>query len=143
MTRTMPSEPSQTATRSLKSVYMVLGSTIFAAAAQILMKFGMAHMMPAFDLHNTASWAPFVTALLGNVALVLGYVVQSGNALLLILALRDGQLSLLFPIISLTYVWVDLLSMYFFHDQMNIWKGAGIALIVGGVALLGRASAKS
>ena len=52
-------------------------------------------------------------------------MVQSGNALLLILALRDGELSMLYPIIALTYVWVNLLSMYFFHDQINLLKSAG------------------
>ena len=74
-------------------------------------------------------------ALLGNYQLVLGYAAHSGNALLLILALRDGELSMLYPIIALTYVWVNLLSMYFFHEQMNVWKALGIALVIGGVAL--------
>ena len=54
--------------------------------------------------------------------------------------LRDGELSMLYPIIALTYVWVNLLSMYFFHEHLNPWKGLGIALVIGGVALLGKAS---
>ena len=58
---------------------------------------------------------------------------SGGTALLLILALRDGQLSVLYPIISMSYVWVNLLSMYFFHDQINLWKAAGIAFVISGV----------
>jgi len=119
---------------------MVLGCTVFAAAAQVLMKFGATQAMPPLEPANPATWWPFAVALLANYRLLLGYVVQSGNALLLILALRDGELSMLYPIIALTYVWVNLLSMYFFHDQMNLLKGVGIALVIGGVALLGRAS---
>jgi len=46
-------------------------------------------------------------------------------AFLLILALRDGELSMLYPIIALTSVWVNILSMYFFGDHMNFWKGWG------------------
>jgi multidrug transporter EmrE-like cation transporter len=122
---------------------MVLGCTVFAAAAQVLMKFGAMHAMPQVNPADTSTWMPFVTALLGNHMLLGGYVMQTGNALLLILALRDGELSMLYPIIALTYVWVNLLSMYFFHDQMNVWKGLGIALVIGGVALLGRASSRS
>lgn len=105
---------------------MVLGCTVFAAAAQVLMKFGATHAMPQMILAAPSTWMPFLTALLGNYQLLLGYAVQSGNALLLILALRDGELSMLYPIIALTYVWVNLLSMYFFQEHMNIWKALGL-----------------
>jgi multidrug transporter EmrE-like cation transporter len=139
-----PVRPAESpAKSSAKPVYLVLGCTVFAAAAQILMKFGATHPMPKLVPGDSSSWVPFVSALLHNWQLLLGYVVQSGNALLLILALREGELSLLYPVIALTYVWVNLLSMYFFHDQMNLWKGVGIALVIGGVAFLGRASSKA
>jgi drug/metabolite transporter (DMT)-like permease len=128
---------------SAKSIYLVLGCTVFAAAAQVLMKKGAEHVMPQLDLSAPANWIPFVLALLGNQPLFLGYCTSAGTALLLILALRDGELSTLYPIIAMSYVWVDLLSMYFFHEKMNIWKAGGIALIIGGVALLGRAGTKT
>jgi drug/metabolite transporter (DMT)-like permease len=135
--------PQQAGGRTNKSIYMVLGCTVFAAAAQVLMKFGASHAMPQMNPVDTATWMPFAKALFSNYMLLLGYGVQSGNALLLILALRDGELSMLYPIIALTYVWVNLLSMYFFHEHMNVWKAAGIALVIGGVALLGRASSRT
>ena len=135
--------PDRAARRSSKSVYMVLGCTVFAAAAQVLLKFGATHAMPELHPADSATWMPFLVALLGNYALLLGYAAHSGNALLLILALRDGELSMLYPIIALTYVWVNLLSMYFFHEHMNPWKAAGIALVIGGVSLMGWASSRS
>jgi multidrug transporter EmrE-like cation transporter len=143
MTSSVTALPHQASKHPPKSVYLVLGCTVFAAAAQVLMKFGAMHAMPPMNLADPSSWLPFATALLGNYVLLLGYIVQSGNALLLILALRDGELSMLYPIIALTYVWVNLLSMYFFHDRMNVWKAVGIALVIGGVALLGRASSRT
>jgi multidrug transporter EmrE-like cation transporter len=143
MASSVTESPHQATGRSNKSVYMVLGCTVFAAAAQVLMKFGATHAMPQLSPADPATWTPFAMALLTNYMLLLGYVVQSGNALLLILALRDGQLSMLYPIIALTYVWVNLLSMYFFHEHMNVWKALGIALVIGGVALLGRASSRA
>lgn len=135
--------PEQATRRSRKSVYMVLGCTVFAAAAQVLLKFGATHPMPQLVFTDPSTWLPFLAALVRNYQLVLGYAAHSGNALLLILALRDGELSMLYPIIALTYVWVNLLSMYFFREQMNLWKGIGIALVIGGVALMGRASSRS
>jgi drug/metabolite transporter (DMT)-like permease len=142
MTSSPAAAPEYIIRRSNKSIYMVLGCTVFAAASQVLMKFGATHPMPALNPANASTWLPFLVALLGNYQLVLGYIVQSGNALLLILALREGELSMLYPIIALTYVWVNLLAMYFFHDRMNVWKAGGIALVIGGVALLGRASSR-
>jgi drug/metabolite transporter (DMT)-like permease len=128
------------APRSRKPVYMVLCLTVFAALAQIMMKYGAAHYMPAVVIGDQRTWWPFVKALLTNYPLIFGYAVSALNALLLILALRDGQLSTLYPIISLTFVWVNLLSMYLFGDHMNLWKAGGILLVVSGVAILGKAS---
>lgn len=142
MASSVTAVPPHLARRSNKSVYMVLGCTVFAAAAQVLLKFGATHTMPRMNPLDPSTWIPFAIALAGNYQLVLGYTAHSANALLLILALRDGQLSLLYPIIALTYVWVNLLSMYFFHEPMNAWKAVGIALVIGGVALMGRASAR-
>ncbi len=120
-------------------VYLVLGCTVFAAAAQVLMKFGAMHHMPALE-PTFSGLLTFLKALLANWQLLLGYSLHGCNAFLLILALRDGELSMLYPIIALTYVWVNLLSMYFFHEHLNLWKTVGIALVIGGVAFLGKAS---
>lgn len=122
---------------------MVLGCTIFAGLAQIMMKYGAAHPLPALALTDPASVWKFTLALLGNYPLVAGYGLSACNALLLILALRDGELSVLYPIYSVSYVWVILLSMYFFHDHLNVWKSAGVLLIMGGVTLLGKVSTRS
>jgi multidrug transporter EmrE-like cation transporter len=143
MTGSAPPIPAPAVKRSHKSVYLVLGCTVFAAAAQVLLKFGAAHPMPAMNLSDTATWAPFIAALLGNLPLLFGYSMSAGTAFLLILGLRDGELSMLYPIIAMTYVWVNLLSMYFFHEHLNFWKVVGIALVIGGVATLGRASSRA
>ena len=119
---------------------MVFGCMILAAFAQVLLKFGAQHPMPSLGPGNPAAWLPFALALLGNAPLVFGYTLHAGNAMLLILALQEGELSLLYPVYALSYVWVNLLSMYFFGEMLNIWKTLGIVLVIGGVALLGRTS---
>jgi multidrug transporter EmrE-like cation transporter len=81
---------------------------------------------------------PSLAQMITNVPLMAGYSLYGLSTVLLILALREGHLSILYPIISLTYVWVTLLSIVIFNEQMNWFKGIGLAIIVMGVALLGR-----
>ena len=105
---------------------MIAGATLISAAAQILMKIGMNH----FTLN--------LLAIATNVPLVAGYALYGLFTLLMVLALREGELSLLYPIISLSYVWVTALSYFVFHDTLRPIKLVGIAAIMAGVALLGR-----
>ena len=135
--------PTHAVKRSNKPVYLMLGCTVFAAAAQVLMKFGANHKMPAMSVSAVSTWMPFLVALLGNLPLLCGYCMSAGTAFLFILGLRDGELSMLYPIIAMTYVWVNLLATYFFHEHLNFWKAIGIFLVIGGVALLGRASSRA
>lgn len=54
-----------------------------------------------------------------------------------IAALRFGDLSVLYPINSMTYIWVTILSRYRLGEEINIFKIAGISLIVVGVSIIG------
>ena len=62
--------------------------------------------------------------------------------LLLVFALRDGELSIIYPIIALNYVWVTFLSLIFFHETMNPLKACGVTVIVAGVMILGRGGSR-
>ena len=81
-------------------------------------------------------------AIATNVPLIAGYALYGVNTILLILALREGELSMLYPIIALTYVWVTLLSYLLLHEPPNLYKNLGITTIVVGVAVLGRGGRK-
>ena len=76
--------------------------------------------------------------ILTNPPLFAGYCLYGLSTVLLVLALRDGELSILYPVISLTYVWVTILSVVIFEESLNPFKLLGIAVIVLGVAVLGR-----
>ena len=75
--------------------------------------------------------------------MIIGYSLYAVNTVLLVLALRHAELSVLYPIIALTYVWVSLLSVFVLHERMNGLRIGGIALIVLGVAALGRETQSS
>jgi multidrug transporter EmrE-like cation transporter len=81
---------------------------------------------------------PGLLGMIANLPLMGGYCLYGISTVLLVIALKDGELSLLYPVIALTYVWVTVLSFLIFHDQINQWKLLGIALIVAGVGVLGK-----
>ncbi len=62
------------------------------------------------------------------------------GAAMMVLAPRHGELSILYPMISLSYGWVAILSVIVFHEVMNPLRIAGICAIMAGVATLGRGS---
>jgi drug/metabolite transporter (DMT)-like permease len=123
---TIPVKQHRPFTRA-QSIALVFCCTILGAAAQVLMKIGANH--PPY---------PSLLGYLTNLPLFAGYCLYGLNAVLLIFALRDGELSILYPIIALTYVWVTILSALFFQERINIFKAAGVLIVILGVAVLGR-----
>lgn len=106
---------------------LVFSCTILGAAAQMLMKIGMGH------LGHTG-----IMGYLTSLPLLAGYSLYGLSTVLMVFALRDGELSILYPIIALTYVWVMVLSVFLFHESLNFLKLLGVAVVVSGVAVLGR-----
>jgi drug/metabolite transporter (DMT)-like permease len=115
-----------------RSIVLVLMCTVFGAAAQMLIKAG------ASSLPHVNGVMPNLIAMAMNSRLLAGYSLYGISTILLIIALRHGELSLLYPVIALTYVWVAILSVLVFHEYMNPLRLAGVAVIVAGVAILGQ-----
>ena len=114
---------------SLASIGLIVLSTVSGAAAQILLRFGA-------DAIEGAN----LIGILTNVPLIGGYACLAMNVVLVVLALRGGQLSILYPIVALTFVWVTILSQIYFQDVISISKIAGLTLIVAGVSFIGAGS---
>lgn len=109
------------------SILLISSCTLISASAQIMMKIGTTRITTLDPI-----------ALATNLPLVTGYALYGIFCLMMILALRRGELSLIYPIISLAYVWVTVLSYFIFHDTINPLKLLGIVAVMAGVALLGR-----
>jgi multidrug transporter EmrE-like cation transporter len=115
-----------------KSILLVFACTILGTVAQLLMKTGM----------DSQHYKPELMALITNVPLVAGYMLYGINTIMLVLALREGQLSVLYPILALTYIWVTLLSYVRLHEPPNIYKNLGVMAIIAGVIVIGRGGRK-
>ena len=126
------SSVSSTNHQQRRSFLLVVCCTIIGAAAQVLIKKGASALGANPTMVQTA------LAMVLTPALFAGYSMYGISTILLVLALRHGQLSLLYPVFAMTYVWVTILSVVVFHESMNPYKLAGIVTIVAGIAVLGR-----
>lgn len=88
--------------------------------------------------HNPTLFVQFAFGILTNLRLFIGYLLYGVNTFLMALALKGRELSRLYPIIALTYVWVTFLSLFVLPgEHLNFFRTAGIASIVTGVSVLG------
>ena len=126
---------------SLSSIGLVLLCTVIGAAAQFLLRYGAPDAVEGGligVLTNAVEGG--LIGVLTNWPLLGGYCCLALNTGLLVLALRNGQLSVLYPIIALTYVWVTILSPFFFGEIIDVYKVVGVGLIVLGVSFIGLGS---
>jgi len=114
-----------------RAVFIVVACTLIGALAQVLIKLGAAH------LEHTGLIATAL-GIFTIPTLFAGYCLYGVFTVLLVFALRDAELSILYPVIALSYVWVTLASVMVFHESMNPPKAIGLAIIVLGVGVLGR-----
>ncbi len=125
-----------------RAFLLVFACTLIGALAQILVKQGTAqlgaHITLGDVMRNPALFFSFCVGVITNLKLFIGYCMYGINTFLMALALKGRELSRLYPIIALTYVWVTILSLFWLPDEhMNFFRGIGIAFIIGGVSILG------
>jgi uncharacterized membrane protein len=56
----------------------------------------------------------------------------------LVVALKQGYLSILYPVLATSYIWVALLSVRFLGEPFSTTQWIGTALIIGGISLIVR-----
>lgn len=108
------------------SIVMILICTIVSSFGQILFKIG-------------ASNSKFDFGLFTNYALIAGLFIYALCGVVMVIALKNGELSVLYPIMSLNFVWVSILSTILLPipETMNVMKWTGVFIIVIGVSSIG------
>jgi undecaprenyl phosphate-alpha-L-ara4N flippase subunit ArnE len=66
-----------------------------------------------------------------------GFAIYAVGALSMIFAYRYGELSVLQPINSMSYVFSTILAMLILHESVTAINMAGIVLIISGVIVIG------
>jgi drug/metabolite transporter (DMT)-like permease len=104
--------------------WVLLGSFIGSFGA-VLLKAGARHLE-----RNLAS-------LFKNWRLAAGVAAYILSSVFFVFGLRNGELSILYPMVSLSYIWTVFWSKAFFEERLTSAKFYALGLILLGVALLG------
>ncbi len=108
----------------LWAVSLVVLCTLFTSSAQILYKKGAEKL--GLNL----------ISIITNWNLIFGIVLYVMGAVLLIVAFRGGDVTVLYPIITTSFVWVTLGSMYFFGETISFLRWIGVFLIIVGIIVI-------
>ncbi|MBI2140145.1 EamA family transporter [Candidatus Woesearchaeota archaeon] len=92
---------------------------------------------PIFLKKGSASAGLSLSGIFRNFHLLFGVFLYGAGTAFFIPALKGGELSVLYPLVSTTYIWVSLWSVIILKEKMNAMKWAGIAVIILGVSLIG------
>lgn len=116
-------------TKPLAFGLMIL-CTLLTSTAQILYKLGANRLIVSFY------------GIITNYQLILGLTLYVIAGAILIFALRHGDVTVLYPIVATSYVWVSLLSVGVLGELMNVYKWIGIFIIITGVIFVSLGSKK-
>ncbi|MBT7902489.1 EamA/RhaT family transporter [Candidatus Woesearchaeota archaeon] len=85
------------------------------------------------------SWSWKINKLIKNKA-IWGLVLNGIGVILMTVAYRFGDLSVLYPFVALQYVWSSFLAMKYLKEKMSYQKWIGVSIIIFSVALIGISS---
>ena len=75
-------------------------------------------------------------SLLSNWRLLVGALGYGGSSFFFVLGLRQGQLSILYPLVAAGYMFTLFWARLFFGETLTKGKFAGVGMILVGIVLL-------
>ena len=78
-----------------------------------------------------------IKRLLKNWQFFFGIFLYGIGTVVSVVALKFGELSVLYPFVALQYIWTNFLSRKFLGESITPLKWAGVGLIFLGVVLIG------
>ncbi|MDA1313478.1 MAG: EamA family transporter [Acidobacteria bacterium] len=107
------------------SILLVLLASLIGSLAMVLLKLGADRHR---DKRAPSQW---LMPIGGGIALFLA------SSVLYVLGIRNGSLTVLYPMVSLGYVWALFWARWFFNEPFNRSKIVGLSLVVLGVFFVG------
>ena len=111
-------------TTPASSIALVTFGSFIGSFSALGLKAGSARLKSLWSLFT--NWP-----LMAGIA---GYLLSS---VFFIIGLKNGELSILFPMVSTGYIWTMVWSRLFFKEPFTRGKFLGLALILAGCVLLG------
>ena len=115
----------------LWAALLILFTTLLISSAQLLYKLGSKTL--TFNIFDT----------LTNYYIIGGLILYAIGGTLMIISFRGGEVSVLYPIVATSYIWVSLLSIIFLNEKMNLLNWLGIISIILGIVFIGFGSKDS
>ena len=106
---------------------LVLVASFIGSFGAVFLKLGSAHLKDGF-------WRIF------NVQLAAGVALFLASSVFFVLGIRHGELSVLYPMVSLGYVWTLFWARLFFNEGFTRQKFVALGLILVGVFFVGLGS---
>jgi len=110
---------------------VMIAAMVIAIAGQMFLKKGVS------NINLNPNLGSIVSAIL-TPSLLLGFFFYGISAILWLFVLKSFPLSVAYPSLSLTYIFVLFLSAIFFNESLSLMKFLGVFLIFGGVVLINR-----
>lgn len=108
----------------MKYYFLVIVSVLAAASAQMLLKQGAKQQFPSFLRQYLNPWV------------IGGYVIMGASLLLNIFCMSRGvQVKEISTMESFSYLFVPLLSWFFFKERVTWRKAGAIVVIMAGVVV--------
>ncbi|MBV8570819.1 MAG: hypothetical protein JO319_09410 [Acidobacteriaceae bacterium] len=111
-------------TTPLSSIILVLFGSFIGSFGAVFLKLGAEHMKGS------------LVRLLTNYWLGVGVILYLLSSVFYMMGVSQGQLTVLYPMVSLGYIWAIVWARLFFKEQFTIAKIAGLLMIIFGVALI-------
>lgn len=102
--------------KNSRGILLMLVSAIFTSIGQLFWKLSFGEL---------------------NGFLILGFFCYGAGALLMIVALKFGSLSVIHPVLCSSYVFVIILGYCFLNESISLIKLVGILTVSAGVILIG------
>jgi len=105
------------------SVGLVLIATFIGAIATLLIKKSTINKTWKKTLFSSLLWT--------------GLFLYGLSVLIYFSVLRNEELSIIYPLVSTTYIWTTLFSVKFLKEKMDPWKWTALVGIIIGIVLIG------
>ena len=110
------------------------------AAGLVLLGCVVGAFGPIFLKRASPSFSLNIKKMFKNKNLIKGVACYAFGTIVFIPALKGGELSVLYPLVSISYVLVCFYSIKLLKEKMNNLKWIGITLIILGVTFIGLGS---
>lgn len=108
----------------VSSILLVLLASLIGSFGAVFLKMGAAHLHRGF--RYIVNWQ-----------LAVGVALFVGSSIPFLIGLRHGELSVLYPMVSLSYMFALFWSRLFFNEPITKAKLGALAMILAGIICIG------